>query len=68
MNTLENLISHDQKWLDSVVEFEAEIRYAEIKSLCNRKSISEMREILRSVIGMLKHINDEAIASREVKS
>jgi hypothetical protein len=65
VNTLENLIKHDQKWLNSVVEYEGSIRHAEIKSLCNGKSISEMRELLRLVLGKLKHINDEAIANQE---
>jgi hypothetical protein len=67
MSALENLINHDQEWLKSVIEFEAQVRHAEIKSLCNGKSICEMREILRLVLGKLKHINNEAIAAREVK-
>lgn len=66
MKTLENLIKHEQEWLESVIEFEAGIRNAEIKSLCNGKSICEMREVLRIVLGKLKHINNEAIAG-EVK-
>ena len=68
MTSLEEMIKYDQEWLKSAAEYEKGIRYAEVKSLCNSKSIFEMRHLLRLTIGKLKQIHDEAIANREVKS